>query len=793
MNGSLALAGQDLVNLFCCKRQDGCDGPDEGLQDRIHGCLSGPPCQGVGGLDVHRVLDDVEVDRGEIDRAEIEQPVVNRVELVLLVRLMAALDGLGGARQDPAIDVAHLGIRHRLRSRIEVAQVRQQEARGVPDLPIALGDPRHDLLADRHVVAVVHHGNPQAEDVGAVLFDDVLRRDDVADRLRHLAALLVHDEAAGDDPLERRAVLDPAADEERRLEPAAMLVVALEVNGGRPGQLRPRLEHRDVGAAGVEPDVEDVQLLPEAPPAARATLSRAEKIGRWMFVPCISPFTGEELPHPGEELRRGDDSVALLAVEDRDRNAPKALPGDAPVGSVGHHAGHPFFTPRGKPLHFPDLLERAAAQTLLVHADEPLLGGPEDDRVLAAPAVRVGVGDGLLGQQSTALAQKIDDGRIGLEDMHPFPRRSLDGELAAMIDRREDLEAILATHLEVVGAVTGRCVHEAGAGLDRHMLAEDEDSLARIEGMTVSQVLEHGALEDLPDRIVVPAELTRGSRDQFACQDVVLAVVLDDGVIEIRSDCDGQVGRKRPGRGRPDHGIERLLDRKAQTLDGIVGQTEADVHRRRGMVLVFDLSLGQRRLTVSAPVHRLETLVDHPGLKEASERVGDGRLILEGHRQIRMVPVAEDGQPLEVVALDVDVFRGELPACAAEVGRRHLLLFRAQLLVHCVLDGEAMAVPARHIRRVVSEHRARLDDDVLENLVQGVTDVDPAVRIRRTVMKDELRFALGLLANEAVQSHLFPLRETLRLVLQQVGLHGEGGLRKVQRFLVVAFPGRLGH
>ena len=44
----------------------------------------------------------------------------------------------------------------------------------------------------------------------------------------------VEDEAAGDDLAERRAAFDGRADEQRRVEPAAMLVVAFEVDVGRP-------------------------------------------------------------------------------------------------------------------------------------------------------------------------------------------------------------------------------------------------------------------------------------------------------------------------------------------------------------------------------------------------------------------------------------------------------------------------------------------------------------------------------------------------------------------------------
>ena len=51
-----------------------------------------------------------------------------------------------------------------------------------------------------------HHRHPQADDLGAAVLDDVLRLDGVAERLGHLAAVLVDDEAVRHDLAERRPV-----------------------------------------------------------------------------------------------------------------------------------------------------------------------------------------------------------------------------------------------------------------------------------------------------------------------------------------------------------------------------------------------------------------------------------------------------------------------------------------------------------------------------------------------------------------------------------------------------------
>src|SRR5205085_9090213 len=141
-----------------------------------------------------------------------------------------------------------------------------------------------------------------------------------------------------------------------------------------------------------------------------------------MLEPRVGAFFAEELRHALEELRRGDRLVAALAIENGDRHAPQPLARDAPVGTGLDHAGDAVLGPAGVPLYFADFVERAGAEAprvilsrgdgegpratglgvlrfaqddTRIHRDEPLLGGAEDHRVLATPAVRVRVRDRL--------------------------------------------------------------------------------------------------------------------------------------------------------------------------------------------------------------------------------------------------------------------------------------------------------------------------------------------------------------------------------------------------------------
>ncbi len=162
------------------------------------------------------------------------------------------------------------------------------------------------------------------------------------------------------------------------------------------------------------------------------------------------------------------------------------------------------------------------------------------------------------------------------------------------------------------------------------------------------------------------------------------------------------------------------------------------------------------------------------------------RLVLRIHRQVGALPVAEHAEALEVGALQRDLLGGELAAGGAERRRIEFVPRTTVLLLDRELDRQAMAVPARHVGRVVAIEAARLDDDVLEDLVDRMADVDRAIGIRRPVVQHEARPAAG---DVAAARHRCPRScqrcEHLRLALREIGLHREVGPRKIDRLLVV--------
>ena len=154
----------------------------------------------------------------------------------------------------------------------------------------------------------------------------------------------------------------------------------------------------------------------------------------------------------------------------------------------------------------------------------------------------------------------------------------------------------------------------------------------------------------------------------------------------------------------------------------------------------------------------------------------------------------EDAEPLELLALDVDELLGVLPAFLADGRHGHGLFLLAEVLVDLDLDGQAVAVPAGDVGGVMPEHGAGLDDEVLEDLVEGRAQVDVAVGVGRAVVEDEGRTAVGgaLLEDALVEPVRLPLPDRLGLLLGQGGLHGESGLGQVERALHVGLVGHRG-
>ena len=202
--------------------------------------------------------------------------------------------------------------------------------------------------------------------------------------------------------------------------------------------------------------------------------------------------------------------AGFLVQEHRKRHAPGALARNAPVGTRLDHARDALLAPSGNPLHAADRGQRVAAESRFFHAQEPLRRRAEDHRRLVAPAMRIAVAVRLVVDQFSGLLDRLDDLRVRVENRESFEERRADDKAAVVPDRVVDRQVVAPAHLVVVGAVAGRRVDGAGAGIEGHVLAEDHGHLTFVEWMLESQPLERLALR--------LAEHTMGRRSRCASQ-----------------------------------------------------------------------------------------------------------------------------------------------------------------------------------------------------------------------------------------------------------------------------------
>ena len=633
---------------------------------------------------------------------------------------------------------------------------------------------------------IVRGAGPQAQQVRAVLVEDLGGVHAVAQGLVHGAALTVHGPAVGQALLEGGPPLQRAhGHQQGALEPAAILVQALNIHGGGPEALG-ALHRGIVGGAGIEPAVQGVALLLEACGLAAVGAGEAlrQHVLRLHLEPGVGALLFKEACDGVDGLGGADGLAAVRAVEHRDRQAPAALAADAPVGALQDHGAQAVLAPGGHPAHVLAGGDGVILEGL--HGAEPLGSGTEDDGLLAAPAVGIAVDDLLAGKQGPGVLHILEDHGVGLLGLHAGVLAGIVGVAALVVHGHHHVHAVAQAGLIVVGAEAGGGVDAAGTGVHGDIVRQHQAAGLGQEGMAGQHVLEEGTGVGLHDLIAVEAADAHDLLRQGLRHDIqlVAALRLDDGVALRRVQGNGQVAGQGPDGGGPDDEAELALVQVGE-LAQVVVHGELHIHRGAGVVLILDLRLGQGGLVVGAPVHGLEALVDvtvfvhlaeHPDLPGLKARV---------HGLVGVVPVGHHAHALEALPLHVDIVVGELVAGGAEIRHAHGLVVELVLLDDGGLNGHAVVVPAGDIGGVVPAHGIAAVDEVLQGLVQGVAHVQGAVGEGRAVVEGEQGLALVLLQQLVVKVQLLPIAQHLRLPLGQARPHGKAGLRHIQRLFVL--------
>ena len=407
----------------------------------------------------------------------------------------------------------------------------------------------------------------------------------------------------------------------------------------------------------------------------------------------------------------------------------------------------------------------------------------------------IAVGDPARGQQLAGVLQGLHHVAVHLEHVPAREQGHVVLEQAPGVDRIGHVDAVLHAEGEVVGAVARRHVDDPRAGLHVDEIGGQEGHVEviapAVQGVAADGPVQAGGLGQAPPLGYLERAFHRFGEvvgdDKALAGDGQAAVFHRDDLVDAVGEA-GAVGQRPvagdgPRRGRPDDDGGALKLRRRRLQHG-----KAHVNNRRRVVVVFDLGFRQRRLFHHRPQHRPGALVERAVEQEFSELAHDLGLGGEGHGGVGGVPVADDAEPFELPALDVDPVVGELAAFLAELDDGHLVLVLARgpvALLDLPFDGQAVAVPAGHVVRVPAQHLLGTGDHVLENLVERVADVQVPVGIGRSVVEDELLAPLGRLAVPAKQVHGGPALEHPGFALGQSRAHGKIGVGQEHRRFIV--------
>ena len=243
-------------------------------------------------------------------------------------------------------------------------EVANQEPNGVADL--AVGLPRHVKEGEVHLDVIFERqgGDPPAADIGPVLLQQFINVEGIPARLAHLATVFVDHEAMGQDGFVRGHAGDTQCGQQRKLEPAAVLVRPFEVQ--IDGVADAPSPHDGVpGRAGFHPHVKDViGLLEGGYIKIRGCLRIARRVPTGQQLcwsagkPCVGTFFAEDGRNRSHRST-GHQNRAVGITEGGNGQAPCALPGQAPIRTAFQHAAEAVAPPLGEEL---DAINRIKSQ-----------------------------------------------------------------------------------------------------------------------------------------------------------------------------------------------------------------------------------------------------------------------------------------------------------------------------------------------------------------------------------------------------------------------------------------------
>ena len=246
----------------------------------------------------------------------------------------------------------------------------------------------------------------------------------------------------------------------------------------------------------------------------------------------------------------------------------------------------------------------------------------------------------------------------------------------------------------------------------------------------------------LPDRKVIFV-VRRGHLEHAGSEFGVDVIVGDDGDLGLREGADDhfpdEIGVAFVLRIHRHGGVahERLGPRRRDLDPLVFSPRDPITHRVELRLLGFhdDLFVAQRGERLRAPVHHALAAVDESFVEEIDKDLRDPAAVVRVHREALALPVARAPEALELLDDDTPVLFLPLPdfiekGLAAHIAAG-LAFLLAELLFDLGLRRDTGVVGPGEPEHVLALHAGATGEDILDRVVEDVTEVEDSRDIRR--------------------------------------------------------------
>ncbi len=265
----------------------------------------------------------------------------------------------------------------------------------------------------------------------------------------------------------------------------------------------------------------------------------------------------------------------------------------------------------------------------------------------------------------------------------------------------------------VFNAVSGGCVHTAGAAVQCDMAAENNERFTLKERMGCFDIFQFAALKGRYDLITVFSRFMHGFLVQSGCHNIIFAAAFDQRIFKIRSQADRHIGGESPCCRRPDHEKDFVrIDPFRAENPAVIGYAEFYINGITRILAVLDFRLSQSRFVVRAPVNWLKALVNVAFQGHLAEHFDLLSFKLRIQSDIWMLPVADYTETLKLRRHSFHVGQRKITAVIAEIHRVAASAVEPVGINRLPLNGQAVCIPPGNIRCAESGHILIPDNNI---------------------------------------------------------------------------------